>query len=161
MQEIINKQKAPKDILLNSILKEIDEENGITVKEVKPTTSNKTKKTSIKQVKKHPILQIIFYLLFSLIVLFLIFMVLMINKTEEDILAKKIPDTPIPNTVNRAKEIISKAQYHFKDFSKSSLKKEGNNIVGTMQKITHDKDKEPKEFRRQTAKEVLLEQMKN
>lgn len=158
MPEIINKQKAPKDILLNSILHEIDEENGIITEEVIPQ-KKKTKKKPKKKNEQHPLLRILFYFLTTMIVLFLMFMLVMITLTKEEKQEKMKVNIPV-SPVEEAKKFVPKKVYHSEDFSTSPLKKEGNTIVGTMNKKTQVKGKEAKESRRKTAKEKLLEQMK-
>jgi len=162
MPEIINKQKAPKDILLNSILKEIDEENGVTVEpEIVPKEEkSKSKKKSKKKKEQHPLLRGLFYFLSTMIVLFLMFMVVMITLTEEESKEKKKEEISLP-TMATPQKIVPKKEYHFEDFSKRSLKEEGNTIIGTMQKKEQITEPVAKEKTRKTAKEILLEQMQN
>lgn len=158
MPEIINKQKAPKDILLNSILQEIDEENGVTVEAKTVPKKNKSKKKPNKKKEQHPLLRVLFYFLSTMIVLFLMFMIVMITLTEEEVQENKKEEAPLP-TVSTPHKFVPKKEYHFEDFSKPTLKEEGNKITGTMQK--KEKITEPvlKEKTRKTAKEILLEQM--
>ena len=81
--KIINKQKAPKDILLNSILQEIGEENGIeTEKPSEPVKATKPR-------KKRSWIKIFFNFLIVLFVGVLFFVLYMINTASEEIAHKQ------------------------------------------------------------------------
>lgn len=146
MQKIINKQKAPKDIILNSILKEIGEENGIVV-EPKVVETKKTKKKKKYNWKKlfFNILIGMVFILFS----FLIYLMLAKEKTESHLHPKVVKPIKIPKVT--PKPIIKK----------DTLKKVSKTVKKTTIKKRKIIQEEPKVLEHEKAKATLLQQMKN
>jgi len=110
--KIINKQKAPKDILLNSILQEIGEENGIKTEK----TSEPVKEKSTKPRKKRSWVKVFFNVLIVLFVGVLLFVLYMINTASEEIAHKQ--------TMQKEKEHQKKPYDPMADVVVSNLKKQ-------------------------------------
>ena len=110
--KIINKQKAPKDILLNSILQEIGEENGIEAKKL----SEPVKAKATKPRKKRSWVKVFFNFLIVLFVGVLLFVLYMINTASEEIAHKQ--------TMQKEKEHQKKPYDPMADAVVSNVKKE-------------------------------------
>ena len=160
MRKIINKQRAPKDTILNNIMLEIDEENGVVVDVPKEVVLPKKKK-----VKKRPwlgtFLKIIMTLT-TLLILYVLYIIIFATqkeevKTSENTHGQKAIIVPIKvakpskiptHTIAPVKKKIKKSEP-----TKKEVKQPVNNSE------THsNEDKEA--LVRKEAKAALMKQMK-
>ncbi len=159
MQKIINKQRAPKDTVLNNILQEIDEENGVNNIPKKEIPEKKKKEKSGK-VEKRSWLSIIFYLMLVAIIFFILIIIYFITIATKDEKMKtaerKEVFVPIKKIKKEIKNIEKNAQYIILP-KKPKVEKE-KVIMKPIHSIV-SLSKEERE--RKKAKATLMEQMKN
>jgi len=153
MKEIVNKHKAPKDTLLNSIMQEIDEENGL---EIKPK-----EEAVIKVRKKRSFLKLLFNFILTLIFLVILFVLyVVISSVEESALKHKIapPERVVSMPVRViAKKVVKKTmplfETHIELFKKPKV------VEKRVDKPLKIKLQPKKKTQRELAKEALRQQM--
>lgn len=156
MREIVNKQKAPKDTILNNIMKEIDEENGIVADEA---IEKNPKKSISKKKQKRSWLRLFFTFMFIVIVLSVLFVIYIIT-----IATKKETSGQTLNTASRTHVVVPiKANKAVEKSSQSInlVKKEQNPLKKPSKKTLSLSEEEKEALIRKKAKEALMEQMKN
>jgi len=166
VREIVNKQKAPKDTVLNNIMKEIGEENGIVVDV--PVETNQ-KKITAKKKKKRSWLHVFFNFTLLALILFLLFIIYIITlaTTEEtkpeDLDSASSTQIVVPVQANKPveKNIKNVDVLEKKTVKLTPTRKKQQNIK-TPHKDTLTLSPEKEEaLIRKRAKEALMRQMKN
>ena len=169
MEKIVNKHKAPKDILLNKILKEVDEENGVVVEIQKDKIKKKPR-------KKPSWLKRFFY--FSLFILGIsIFLVIyFINHAIEDEDLKTLQVQPMQKQTKAVpKETIKEPMIRVQDLAIISTsattpivkmknkyiepkKVKIQEVINVIESLSEE---EKEIIKRKQAKSKLLEEMNN
>jgi len=166
VREIVNKQKVPKDTVLNNIMKEIDEENGIVVD---VPIEKKQKKIIPKKKKKRSWLHVFFNFTLLALILFLLFVVyVIVMATTEETVTKPIV-TPSPTQIVvpvQASKPVEKNTKNINVLKKKTVELTPTNTKQKSIKIPHkdtlslSPEKEEALIRKR-AKEALMQQMKN
>jgi len=166
VREIVNKQKAPKDTVLNNIMKEIDEENGIIVD---IATEKNQKKIIPEKKQKRSWLHVFFNFTLLVLVLFILFVVyvIAIATTEETAIKPLITPSPTPivvpvqasNPVGKSIKNINLLEKKTVELTPTNKKRQS---IKTLHKDTLSLSLEKEEaLIRKRAKEALMQQMKN
>lgn len=155
MQKIINKQKAPKDTILNNIMHEIGEENAVVNNIVKREIK---KEVYVKKKKKRSWLSIFFNLMLiviTLVILFIFYIITIASKDEGRKSTSKIPVHKEIFVSSAVPKVIEKSTQHIELFKKPIVEKKPTENKST---ITEEKEKV---LERKRAKAALMEQMNN
>jgi hypothetical protein len=161
MEKIVNTQKAPKDIILNQILQEVDEENDVV-----------ENKINQKSINKRSWLKKFFY--FSLVILLMcIFLVIyFINHAikDEDLKTVKA-STTLPTHTTAPKKKIKEPMISISDMPSITIdsakpmvriqNKVTNKVEEVMEIVIPLSSKEQEVLARKKAKAKLLNEMKN
>jgi hypothetical protein len=157
MQKIVNKQKAPKDILLNKILKEIGEENGVVVEEPKPEQEVREKPKKRSWLRVLFIIMLLLVIGLSAFVGYVVYSAAQQNPVEKKPVVKKEKNLPVIEPVKEM-QTPKPIEDHVIQMKIPQTKKKETKQTLPKAPLTPE---ELKAQERKKAKAALLQQMKN